>query len=468
MLSWFRRRFASAPVSSDWESILARNVWHYRFVPDKWREHHGEVVARMVAERNWESAGGLTLTDEMRVTVAGVAALMTLGYDDRYVYHDVPAIILYPGAFNAKRQDGGWLDLLGGGAGDSDAGSHRLGEAWRRGPIVLSWPDVIRSACRPGRGQNLVLHEFAHYVDGLNGDTDGIPMVTGPAARRWPIVIGREFDRLVAQSRRGEVTVLDQYGATNHAEFFAVATECFFERPHEMRERHGELYALMADFYKQDPSQWLPRLAPRRRVVQQVRVPVHVDVSGLGLSGADAAFAEGQALLSAGEFRAAAEALDRAVAADRKDAEALTLRAEARLELGEFEPARDDALAAIAIEPDNLAARVAAAEAFFELTEDVPAGEHAATARRLDPKEPAGWLYGGLVALHQEKLRDAKSLLKRAVTLDPYDGDAHYWLATACEKLGDARSAARYYDRAELLAAAPEESDEPDEPEDAP
>jgi MtfA peptidase len=121
---------------------------------------------------------------------------MTLGYDDRYVYHDVPAIILYPGAFDARRQAGGWLDLLGGSGVDSEQGMHRLGEAWRRGPIVLSWPDVIRSACRPGRGQNLVLHEFAHYVDGLNGDTDGIPMVTGAAALRWPTVVSREFDRL--------------------------------------------------------------------------------------------------------------------------------------------------------------------------------------------------------------------------------------------------------------------------------
>ncbi|QDV78971.1 M90 family metallopeptidase [Botrimarina mediterranea] len=458
MFSWFRRRPA-AVASGDWESILARNVWHYRFVPDEWRTRHGEVVARMVAERRWEGAGGLVLTDEMRVTVAGVAALMTLGYDDRYVYHDVPAIILYPGAFNARRQDGGWLDLLGGG-GDSDVGSHRLGEAWRRGPIVLSWPDVIRSARRPGRGQNLVLHEFAHYVDGLNGDTDGIPMVTGAAARRWPAVVSREFDRLVAQARRGELTVLDQYGATNHAEFFAVSTECFFERPHEMRERHGELYGLMADFYRQDPSEWLPRLAPRRRVAQSMRAPMHVDVSGLGLNGADAAFAEGQALLSAGEFRAAAAALDRAIAADPNDAEALVLRAEARLGLGEFESARDDALAAIAIESDSVAAQVAAAEAFFELDDDTAADEHAAQARRLDAKEPAGWLYGGLVALNQERMREAKNLLKRAVALDPYDGDAHYWLATVCEKLGDSRSAARYYDRAELLAAAPDEADE--------
>lgn len=457
MLSWFRRRPAAVAPSGDWDAVLARNVWHYRFVPAEWRERHGEVVARMVADRRWEGAGGLAVTDEMRVTVAGVAALMTLGYDDRYAYPDLPAIILYPGAFDARRREGGWLDLLGGG-GDEGVGSERLGEAWRRGPIVLSWPDVLRSARRPGRGQNLVLHEFAHYVDGLNGDTDGVPMVTGEAAWRWPGVIGREFDRLVAQARRGDLTLLDQYGATSHAEFFAVATECFFERPHEMRQRHGELYGLMADFYRQDPSEWLPRLAPRRRMRRRHEpAPLRIDVSGLGLHGADAAFAEGQQLLAAGEGRAAVAAFDRVLAEDPEDAEALTHRAEARLELGEFTQARDDALAAIKLEPDNVAARVAAAEVAFELDDGPAAAEHSAAARRLDPKEPAGWVYGGLAALEQGQLRDARSRLKRAVALDPYDGDAHYWLATACERLGDERMAKRHYDRAELLAAAPEE-----------
>jgi predicted Zn-dependent protease len=148
---------------------------------------------------------------------------------------------------------------------------------------------------------------------------------------------------------------------------------------------------------------------------------------------------------------------------DPKDAEALTLRAEAQLELGEFAAARDDALAALAIEPDNVAANVEAAEALFELGDDATASEYAAAARKLDPKEPGGWLYGGLVALHQERLPDARSLLKRAVTLDPYDGDAHYWLATACERLGDGKAAQRYFDRAELLAAAPEEGEESEE-----
>jgi hypothetical protein len=440
-------------------------VWQFRHLPEAWRERHGEVVRRMVAERRWEGAGGLVVSDEMRVTVSGVAALLTLGYDEVYTYPNLPAIVLYPGAFDVRRrEDGGWLDLVGGGGPQFEGDSARLGEAWRRGPIVLSWPDALRSARRPGPGQNLVIHELAHYVDGLNGDTDGLPIVTGAAARRWPAVVGREFDRLVAQSRRGELTLLDHYGATSHAEFFAVATECFFERTHEMAREHAELYRLMADFYRQDPSQWLPPPAPRRRSATVRDAPVRIDMSGLGLDAADAAFAEAYELLQAGEPRRAVAALTRVLQTDPKDAEALALRAEAHLDVGDFAAARDDALAAIAVEPDDLAARLAAAEALFELGDDAGALVQADAARRLDAKSAPAWFYRGAAACELGRLSEARKSLTRAVALDPYDSDAHQWLAEVCERLGDEHAARRYRDRAELLAqpSPTEDRDEAD------
>ncbi|TWT97793.1 Protein MtfA [Botrimarina colliarenosi] len=457
MLSWFRRRSAPPIVVADQAAVLARNVWQTGFLPVEWRERHTEVVSRMVGERNWEGAGGLAVTDEMRVTVAGVAALLTLGYDDRYTYPDLPSIVLYPGAYQAQRSEGsGWLDLLGGEHADSQ-GSGRLGEAWRRGPIVLSWPDVLRSARRPGRGHNLVLHEFAHYVDGLDGETDGVPMVTGEAARHWPGVVGREYDRLVAQSRRGELTLLDQYGATSKAEFFAVATECFFERPHEMQGRHAELFGLMADFYRQDPSEWLPRLAPRRRAAPPSEAPLQVDLSGLGLEGADVEFAEGQQLLAAGEAHAAVEAFSRALELEPHDAETLTLRAAAKIELHDWESALEDARQAIAADPEHALAHAAAAEALIELDDRDAAERHAQTALRLDRDSLDALFFCGTLAFQAGRLREAKKSLRRLVLLDRQWGEAHYWLACVYEQMGDSKSAQRHFALADWLAAEPEE-----------
>ena len=109
-----------------------------------------------------------------------------------------------------------------------------------------------------GNGMNVVLHEFAHYLDGLDGEVDGTPPLEGELEKTWYRVTEAEYLRLVGSARRGEVTLLSHYGAKNRAEFFATATECFFEQPRAMQRRHAELYKVLQDFYRQDPAQWLP------------------------------------------------------------------------------------------------------------------------------------------------------------------------------------------------------------------
>ncbi len=104
---------------------------------------------------------------------------------------------------------------------------------------------------------NVVLHEFAHYLDGLDGSFDGTPPLDRPLEKTWYRVTEAEYLRLVGSARRGEATLLNHYGATSRAEFFAIATECFFEQPRAMRERHPELYGVLREFYRQDPAQWL-------------------------------------------------------------------------------------------------------------------------------------------------------------------------------------------------------------------
>lgn len=453
MFSWLRRKPTTSPgeLPPEWVAILRRNVWQYRWLPDPLRERLNQTVSQMVATRRWEGGGGLTVSDEMRVTVAGAASLLTLGHEEPFAFKDLPSIILYSGGYTTPDGD-------------------RLGEAWHRGPIVLSWADTLRSARRAGRGNNLVLHEFAHHVDGLDGEMDGRPPLEPDADRRWRSVIHWEFDRLVARARRQEVTLLDHYGATNHAEFFAVATECFFERSHDLKAEHGELFELLGQLYGLDPTEWAPpphRLARRRDATRVATHVYQVDVSDLGLSEADAAFSEGHVHWQHRRYREAIGAFDRALAVSPDDAEALAMRAAVRLEVDEFESARADAERALGIEPDNLLAHLAMAEALVELEDYAAAEPHAKRALKLEADSIDAIFFSGLIALHSGRTREAIRLLKRASLLDRFDDNTHYWLASAYERAGDAAKAEHHFRRAEWLAAQPPEEDEAEDDPDA-
>ena len=134
----------------------------------------------------------------------------------------------------------------------------RLGEAWQHGPIVLSWAEIVGDEKRRP-GNNLVIHEFAHHIDSLDGDVDGSPpLVNRQQGRDWYRVSEAEFARLRGDAASGQATLLDRYGATNRAEFFAVASECYFERPHSLRKRHPDLYQALVTIYRQDLASWLP------------------------------------------------------------------------------------------------------------------------------------------------------------------------------------------------------------------
>jgi hypothetical protein len=139
-----------------------------------------------------------------------------------------------------------------------------LGESWQGGPIVLAWNTVWRDGRSSRRRRNVVLHEFAHHMDSLAGTTDGAPPMTSfEFERRWYRITDVEYKRLLRFSQRGESTLLDPYGATSHAEFFAVSTECFFTAPHEFARRHDELFSVLVQFFGQDPRAWLPDRSPQ-------------------------------------------------------------------------------------------------------------------------------------------------------------------------------------------------------------
>ena len=239
LLVWFGRSFVTRlkrdrlrkqPVSTAITSILNRNVDIYSLVPDDLKsELHGHINV-FLAEKQFIGCGGQEISDEIRVTVAGLACLLLLNREATY-FPGFSSILIYPDSYIVTEAS---FD----GALEVHRESTRAGESWYRGPVVLSWKDVLRGAANVGDGYNVVLHEFAHKLDEENGNTNGLPVL--PEREHygeWAKVLGREYELLEGRVARGQNQVLDEYALTSPPEFFAVATESFFEKPAAMREQ---------------------------------------------------------------------------------------------------------------------------------------------------------------------------------------------------------------------------------------
>ena len=255
IFNWLKRRrrqaLRAAPLPARWVDVLDEHVGHYAFLGGEERSKLHDDLRILIAEKNWEGCGGLELNDTIRVTVAGQAALLLLGFEDEY-YDHVQSILVYPAGFLVPTQE---HDEAGVVHQREDA---RLGEAWQRGPVILSWADAQYGGRDAEDGTNVVLHEFAHQLDMAERAADGTPLLRSREQyRRWREVMTREYRHLVRASARGTATLLDQYGAKDEAEFFAVATETFFEWPRELRQEHPELYDLLKEYYQQDPARRL-------------------------------------------------------------------------------------------------------------------------------------------------------------------------------------------------------------------
>jgi Mlc titration factor MtfA (ptsG expression regulator) len=238
-------------VPREWHSILARNVPAFRRLP---LDDQAELLGHMhvlIAEKHFEGAGGLALTDEVVVTIAAQACLPLLHRETQY-YPELTTILVYPGGYTER---GEWH--VGGGVWE-EGEEDRLGHtAQGLRALVLAWDEVKRGAAHPADGRNLVLHEFAHQLDFEDRHTDGTPAFrSAEEYRDWARVAAREFEALRLAVDSGVPTVLDTYGASDRAEFFAVATETFFERPRALKARHPELYTLLQQYFKQNPAEW--------------------------------------------------------------------------------------------------------------------------------------------------------------------------------------------------------------------
>lgn len=239
---------ASAPFDepAEWTPILDR-IPNVAALDPADRQRLGRLVQRFLRYVSIEGCGGLVVTDAVRLTIAAEAALLALNLPAGCL-GPVRTVLVYPTAFVPERF--AWVK-----ANAPPAPHAALGESWDRGTVILAWDDVLRGVEDPDDGHNVVLHEFAHQLDSAGGKANGVPSL-GSTHRyaSWTRMLERNFARFTREVRRGRPSVLDPYAATNEAEFFAVATEVFFERPRALRRQYPELFAELQRYYRQDPS----------------------------------------------------------------------------------------------------------------------------------------------------------------------------------------------------------------------
>lgn len=243
-----RRRLAARSLDAAQRALLAEWWPGYRRVPKALAPKLDAMTAVFAAEKAFVGCGGLTVTPPMRLAIAAQACLLALGRD-RAPYRSLRSVLVYPSQFVVH---GEWQDEHG---VVTDEPRVLAGESWDVSRVILSWEDVD-SRGAPGEAYNVVIHEFAHYLDHEWG---GAPWTRdGDARRRWMRLLDDGLERLRARAESGERTFLDPYATEDRGEFFAVASEAFFEEPALFARGLPALYRAFADLYRLDPAAWRP------------------------------------------------------------------------------------------------------------------------------------------------------------------------------------------------------------------
>jgi Mlc titration factor MtfA (ptsG expression regulator) len=245
-----RKHLLNMPFPDEWVKIVEKNVPLYNRIPESLKKQLHGFINIFLAEKNFEGCGGLEITDEIKVTIAAQACMLLLNRKTSY-FRKLHTILVYPHTYVAKTISSNGRIIIEG----QDA---RLGESWQSGPVVLAWDSVKGGTSNIYDAKNVVLHEFAHQLDQEDGSADGAPILEKRARYiTWAKVLSVEYENLRRKKRKRRRSVLNKYGATNPAEFFAVATETFFEKPKQMKKRHKELYDELRNYYRLDPAEWM-------------------------------------------------------------------------------------------------------------------------------------------------------------------------------------------------------------------
>jgi Mlc titration factor MtfA (ptsG expression regulator) len=241
-----RRKALLQPFPDAWRTLLASSLVHWGLLDDDERTRLEDLVRVFLVDKKWQAARDFDLTEDIRVLISAMACLLILGLDDGY-YDTVRWIEVHPTTVVRTGLRGTGVPGV-----VSDSPLPILGEASFDGPVIIAWDAAVANARHPERGHNVVYHEFAHKLDMGDRLVDGTPRFEDADTRqRWIEVCTVEFESL----RRGEAgPLLDPYGAVNPAEFFAVVTEIFFDRPLDLQHAKPDLYGVLQSFYRQDPA----------------------------------------------------------------------------------------------------------------------------------------------------------------------------------------------------------------------
>ncbi|MCK5808655.1 zinc-dependent peptidase [bacterium] len=243
-----RQKIMAAPFPESWRAIISKNMELYNHLPQDLKEQLERQTMVFVAEKEFRGFNGVVVTEEMRVTVAVQASLLEIGRRPHF-FPKLHTVELYPGAYRAES-----VSFENG--VETKEQSVRLGESWNNGRLVLAWDHVRQGIYNYRDGHSLVLHELAHQLDQEDGIADGAPLLENGGYARFAMVFSEEFRVHQRQSKKRRKTVMDSYGATNPAEFFAVATETFFEKGKSLKKKHPELYDELKKVYNLDPAEW--------------------------------------------------------------------------------------------------------------------------------------------------------------------------------------------------------------------
>jgi hypothetical protein len=262
LFSWMRARRRRAlgdlPFPGAWHDILRRGVKQSQWLEDDETEQLRRWIAVFLAEKRFEGCGGFEITDEVRVCIAGQAAIVTLGLGDEW-FDSLKSVLVYPGDYLVPRS----TPLAGG--GELEWKEARVGETWSGGSMALSWSGVMDGGRLRDGPRSVVIHEFAHLLDALDGDIDGVPPLPDRDHEAWVDGVAAAQERFEAALDEGRATAFDDYGAESDVEFFAVASECFFQDPHRLARHDATLYALLQTAWRQDPKRRVPARPSRDR-----------------------------------------------------------------------------------------------------------------------------------------------------------------------------------------------------------
>ena len=250
---WLRRRnrrklLLATPLTDEQRAIVDRLVPLVKRLPQDLRSTLEGKMNRFLDQVTFHGINGVEVTEEMRLSIAAQACLLIV--NSPAWYDTLRNILLYPAAFLPDRgtHDGHLVHEPTHGA---------LGESWAHGPVVLSWNDALQGGLDMSDGHNVVIHEFAHQLDGLSGHVNGIPILRkGQKYAKWERAMLDAFEDHTARLESDSATLIDPYGATNHQEFFAEAIVTFFEKPKALREEEPALYAQLQKLLALDPAEW--------------------------------------------------------------------------------------------------------------------------------------------------------------------------------------------------------------------